>query len=57
MSKKDETTLVRQGRELVRQSKQLCDASHQRIERGKRLREDVCEQTSKADRGNRKRAA
>ncbi len=49
--------LIRQGRELVKQSKQLCDVSRERIERGKHLRAGAGERTAKADRGSRKRAA
>ncbi len=52
MPKKESGELIRQGRELVKQSKQLCDVSRERIERGKHLGEDAGEQTSKADRRN-----
>ncbi len=49
--------LIRQGRELVKQSKQLCDVSRERIERGRHLRADADARASKADRGSRKRGA
>ncbi len=56
MPKEKETAPVRQGRELVKQSKQLCDVSRQRIKLGKRLREDVVERTSEAE-GKRRKLA
>ena len=54
MPKQKESAFVRQGRELVRTSKQLCGASRERIEHGKRMREDVGERTSRADSARRR---
>ena len=56
MPKKGGTALVRQGRELVKQSKQLCDVSRECIERGKGLRENGGRRASKAN-GARRRVA
>lgn len=45
MPKLTRSELIQRGRDLLKHSKHLCQASRERIERGKRLREDLDERT------------
>ena len=54
MPEQGKRALARQSRELVKQSRELCAASRDRIERSKRLSEDIGERTSRADDARRK---
>jgi hypothetical protein len=54
MPKREENAVIRQDRDLVRTSKQLCDVSWERIEHGKRMRDELDERTSWAEIAHRK---
>ena len=54
MPTQKESAFVRGGRELLKTGKHLCETSRERIERGKRLRKDLSERTSREDSARRR---